>query len=104
MSATYTPANEPFLKHLAVQKTPYLFLSAETDDFDEDIIEAWANEGFHVTYVPLGQGGPEYTTRLHSVADNAVGMSDHYAIVGKWTNSDFLPRACVELTRSFLNV
>lgn len=82
---TYTPANEPFLKHLAVQHTPYLFLTAETDDFDQDIIEAWANEGFSVTYVPLGDGGAEYTRTLHSIADSVVGLSDHYAIVGTTT-------------------
>ncbi|KAL1303285.1 hypothetical protein AAFC00_006691 [Neodothiora populina] len=79
--ATFTPVNEPFLKHLAVQKTPYIMLTAETDDFDDVTLQDWRDEGFVVTYVPLGNGGAEYTRRLHAVADQVVGISEHYAIV-----------------------
>lgn len=82
MTTSFTPANEPFLKHLNVQKTPYLFLTAETDDFDEVTVQHWRDEGFVVGYVPLGNGGAEYVRRLHAVADQAVGVSEQYAIVG----------------------
>lgn len=81
---TFTPVNEPFLKYLNVQKTPYVFLTAETDDFDDITLQEWSDEGFIVTYVPLGNGGAEYTRRLHATADAKVGISDRYAIVGTY--------------------
>lgn len=81
---TFTPVNEPFLKYLNVQKTPYIFLTAETDDFDDITLQEWSDEGFIVTYVPLGNGGAEYTRRLHATADAKVGISDRYAIVGTY--------------------
>ena len=82
-STTFTPANQPFLKYLNVQKTPYVFLTAETDDFDTVTVQEWHDEGFVVNYVPLGDGGAEYTKRLHRFADEVVGISEQYAIVGK---------------------
>lgn len=75
-------AGEPFLQHLNVSKTPYIFLTAETDDFDEQIIAAWQGEGFVTTYVPYGDGGRDYINRMHAAPDQAVGLSDQYAIVG----------------------
>lgn len=80
---SFTPANQPFLNYLNVQKTPYVFLTAETDDFDEVTLQAWRDEGFVVNYVPLGNGGTEYIRRLHHFADTTCGVSEHYAIVGK---------------------
>lgn len=85
---TFTPTNQPFLKYLNVQKTPYVFLTAETDDFDDVTLADWRNEGFVVNYVPLGNGGTEYIRRLHHFADTTCGVSEQYAIVG---NSDLSP-------------
>lgn len=79
---TFVPVNEPFLKYLNVHKTPHLLLTAETDDFDDVTLREWSDEGFEVTYVPLGNGGSEYVRRLHSIADKIVGVSETYAIVG----------------------
>lgn len=82
MATARVDAGEPFLRHLNVRKTPYIFLTAETDDFDEEIIKAWQGEGFVTTYVPLDAGGQNYVRRLHAAADEVVGLSDQYAIVG----------------------
>lgn len=73
---------EPFLKYLNVSKTPYIFLTAETDDFDEKTIAAWEAEGFVTTYVPYGNGGRDYVDRMHVAPDQALGLNDQYAIVG----------------------
>ena len=75
---------EPFLKHLNVSKTPYIFITAETDDFDEEILAAWQGEGFVTTYVPYGDGGREYINRMHAAPDQALGLNDQYAIVGSF--------------------
>ena len=75
---------EPFLKYLNVSKTPYIFLTAETDDFDEETIAAWEGEGFVTTYVPYGNGGRDYVDRMHAAPDQALGLNDQYAIVGSF--------------------
>jgi hypothetical protein len=72
---------EPFLKYLNVSKTPYIFLTAETDDFDEETIAAWEGEGFVTIYVPYGDGGREYVDRMHAAPDQELGLNDQYAIV-----------------------
>ena len=72
-----------FFSHLKAARTQHILLAAETDDFDEATSNDWMDEGFQVTYVPLGEGGPEFTRRLHAVADEVVGISDRYAIVGR---------------------
>lgn len=80
---TFTPTNAPFLKYLNVKKTPYVLLTAETDDFDDITLQQWHEEGFVVNYVPLGKGDAEFKRRLHGTADTVVGVSEQYAIVGK---------------------
>jgi hypothetical protein len=75
-------SGEPFLKHLNVSKTPYIFLTGETDDFDEETIAAWEGEGFVTIYIPYGEGGHEYVDRMHAAPDQALGLNDQYAIVG----------------------
>lgn len=81
MTTSFSASSEPFFSHLNVHKTPHVFLTAETDDFDENIIDAWQDEGFKTYYVPLGDGGPAYTKKIHSLADN-IGVGENYAIVG----------------------
>jgi hypothetical protein len=75
-------SGEPFLKYLNVSKTPYIFVTGETDDFDEETIAAWEGEGFVTIYVPYGDGGHEYVDRMHAAPDQELGLNDQYAIVG----------------------
>lgn len=81
--------NSDFFNHLNAHKTPHVFLTAETEDFDESIINAWKAEGFGVQYIPLGNGGASYTKTLHSLHDR-IGVGEQYAIVG---TSPLLPTA-----------
>ncbi|KAK4988544.1 hypothetical protein LTR50_003839 [Elasticomyces elasticus] len=76
-----TTFGEPFFTQLDAHKTPCLILSAETDDFDDELLQQWREEGFNVQYVPLAEGGGAYIRRLHDVANGMVGVSEHYAIV-----------------------
>ncbi|KAK4995357.1 hypothetical protein LTR66_004804 [Elasticomyces elasticus] len=76
-----TTFGEPFFTQLDAHKTPCLILSAETDDFDDELLQQWREEGFDVQYVPLAEGGGAYIRRLHDVANGMVGVSEHYAIV-----------------------
>jgi hypothetical protein len=75
---------EPFLKHLQTYKTAYVFVTAETEEFDQDVLTAWRDEGFHTTYVAMNEGGKGYIQRLKDLADKVTGLSDQYAIVGSF--------------------
>lgn len=77
-------SNEPFFKHLHTSQTNHVLLTAETDDFDDEITRRWKDQGFQVIYVPFGDGGGEYIRRLHGVAGRSVGVSERYAIVGEY--------------------
>jgi len=63
--------------------TPKLYLTAETDsvaDFDQVTLQKWQAEGFDISYLPYGSGGPAYTRTLQSLSRNmSVGQS--YGIV-----------------------
>jgi hypothetical protein len=70
-----------FVQH---QKPARLCISAETEDFDNETILNWQNEGFEVAYVPYGDGGKEYLARLNPVKES-LGVGDSYAIIGRGT-------------------
>ncbi|OCK81589.1 dienelactone hydrolase-like protein [Lepidopterella palustris CBS 459.81] len=61
-------------------ETPTLYITAETDDFDDYTLKAWQEEGFKVTYVPFGKGGKTYVNALHHLGDG-MSIGERYAIV-----------------------
>lgn len=61
--------------------TPRLYVTAESDDFDDLTLQAWRDEGFEVNYLPFGDGGKQYVKTLHSLKDG-LGVGGTYAIVG----------------------
>lgn len=63
-------------------KTPHLVLTAETEDFDEEIPKQFREEGFNTAYVPLLNGGQDFVNRVHRTGDG-FGVSEYYGIVGK---------------------
>ncbi|KAL0259518.1 hypothetical protein SLS55_005255 [Diplodia seriata] len=60
--------------------TPCLYVTAESDDFDDSTLQAWREEGFDVHYLPFGDGGKQYVKTLHSLKDG-LGVGGTYAIV-----------------------
>jgi hypothetical protein len=63
--------------------TPKLYITAETDtaaEFDQATLQKWRDEGFHVTYIPYGTGGPAYTTAMTSIS-KSMGVGDSFGIV-----------------------
>jgi hypothetical protein len=72
-----------FFNQLNKTKIPHLVLTAETEDFDEEVIKQWREEGFDTAYVPLLNGGSEYVNRVHRTGDS-FGAGEYYGIVGKY--------------------
>jgi hypothetical protein len=52
-----------FLSSNFLHNPPRLYVTAESDDFDEVTLQDWRAEGFNVAYVPLRDGGKEYAQR-----------------------------------------
>ncbi|KAL2810924.1 hypothetical protein BJX63DRAFT_422763 [Aspergillus granulosus] len=57
-----------------------LIISAETEDFDSEFVQAWQKEGFSVIYVPYTEDEKEYTRRLVAVREG-LGVGDNYGII-----------------------
>jgi hypothetical protein len=84
MSAFNTPwfnsQERNFFDVLNKTKIPNVVLCAETEDFDEELMKQWVDEGFRCAYVPLLNGGAAFISRVHKVGDG-FGVSEQYAIV-----------------------
>lgn len=85
------PSNsESFFKHLHSEHRQHVFVSGETDDFDDKVISRWEDEAFVVTYIPLGDGTAEntakqqdYYRRIKQTADEKLGVGERYVLVGE---------------------
>jgi hypothetical protein len=90
MSAFDTPwfnsQDRGFFNSLNKSKIAHVILSAETEDFAEEVTEQWQHAGFHVVYVPLLNGGNDYIARVRTMGDQ-MGTSEQYAIVGNTLSS-----------------
>jgi hypothetical protein len=60
-----------------------LIISAETEDFDSEFVQAWQKEGFSVIYVPYIEDEKEYVRRLMAVKDG-LGVGDNYGVIGEY--------------------
>ena len=65
-----------------------LCISAETPDFDNEILRNWRDEEFDVVYLPYNEGRNDYQMRLRSVKEG-LGVGENYAIIGKLTACRF---------------
>lgn len=73
-----------FFNHLNKSTTQHLIITAEDDEFDEELELKWRSEGFNTAYVPMGKGGNDYVQRLHMTGEN-FGTAEYYGIVGNET-------------------
>lgn len=64
-------------------KGPHLlYISAESPEFDQEIISNWQDEGFKVVYLPYDtHKTKEYRAELYHLGDS-LGMGEKWAIVG----------------------
>jgi hypothetical protein len=60
---------------------PRLVLTSDTQDFDQEIIENWKDEGFQVAYLPYDGDKKDYHNKLQHLAD-PLELGEKYAIVG----------------------
>ena len=67
-------------------------ITSETNEFDAETLQNWANEGFDVKYEPLNGGGKDYEARLMAIK-GGLGVGENYAVIGE---SSSRAASCVE--------
>lgn len=70
-----------FFNSLNKSKVAHVILTAESEDFADEVTQQWRDEGFNVVYVPFGNGGNDYATRIRMTGDS-LGVGEQYAVVG----------------------
>ena len=72
-----------FLSNDFPHNPPRLYITAESDDFDDLTLQEWQEEGFNVGYLPLREGGKEYGIMLDTLSRVGLGVGETFAIVGR---------------------
>jgi hypothetical protein len=60
---------------------PRIVVTSDTDDFDEEILEHFREEGYQIWYMPYSGNKAAYNNQLQHLADS-LEMGELYAIVG----------------------
>lgn len=66
---------------------PKLYITAETEDFDQVTIAEWRDEGFDVEYLPMGDDGAAYKQTLRELARKDMGPCETFGIIGERARS-----------------
>lgn len=72
-----------FLSSNFPRSSPKLYLTSESDDFDEITLAEWQDEGFDVEFLSMGNGGDEYLGKLRALGKKGMGPGEKFGIVGK---------------------
>ena len=78
--SNYRDAN--FLSSGFPRAKPKLYITAESDDFDELTLAEWRDEGFDVEYLPMGDAN-KYRGKLRSLSKKKMAPCETFGIVGK---------------------
>ena len=63
-------------------RPPRLYLTADDDEFDGTILQHFREEGFDVSYLPMGDSVKAYKDSLRHLADD-LELGENYAVIGK---------------------
>lgn len=61
--------------------TARLCVTAEDNEFDNELLRHLQDEGFDVIYLPFDGDGKEYAARLRGVKEG-LGVGENYAVIG----------------------
>ncbi|KAK1447937.1 dienelactone hydrolase [Colletotrichum melonis] len=60
---------------------PKLYISAESEEFDQLTLDEWRDEDFDVEYLPMGGNAKEYRDKLRSLSKTNMGPCETFGIV-----------------------
>jgi len=81
MARSVNRFDQSFLSSDFPRSPSKLYITAETDDFDNSTLSQWSNEGFDVEYLSMGKGGSEYAAKLHEISRRELGPCERFGIV-----------------------
>ncbi|KAF2670908.1 carboxymethylenebutenolidase [Microthyrium microscopicum] len=61
-------------------QAPRLFITAEDEEFDLETIQHWKDEGYEVSYHPMGEGGKVYAQEVKSWS-TSMKLGQHFGII-----------------------
>jgi hypothetical protein len=88
-----------FLSNNFPHNPPRLYITAESDDFDDLTLQEWQDEGFDVGYVPLKEGGTEYGSTLDGLSRAGLGVGETFAIIGRKSSPDSISFVSMSIPR-----
>lgn len=77
----FNSQDKSFFNQLNQTKIPRLVICGETEDFDDECLQQFKDEGFDTAYVPMLNGGNDFIQRIHRQGDS-FGVGEYYSIVG----------------------
>jgi hypothetical protein len=83
------PVSVTAMKLTSETASPRVVLTAADTFFDQDTVQLWQDEGFHVIYLPCTGTRKEFEQRLQLTADS-LELGEKYAIVGLLPRRTFL--------------
>ena len=81
-TAWFNSQDNSFFNQLNKTKIAHLVICGETEDFDEEAIKQFKDEGFDTAYVGLENAGNGFINQIHNTGDT-FGAGEYYGIVGK---------------------
>ncbi|KAK1635402.1 dienelactone hydrolase [Colletotrichum phormii] len=70
-----------FLSKDFPRSRPKLYISAESEEFDQLTLDEWRDENFDVEYLTMGSSAKEYRGKLRSLSKNDIGPCETFGIV-----------------------
>ncbi|KAH6892637.1 hypothetical protein B0T10DRAFT_547331 [Thelonectria olida] len=73
--------DQNFLSGDFPRSPPKLYITGESDDFDETTIAEWRDEGFDVEYISMESCGDGYLRRIRSLSKGDLGPCEKFGII-----------------------
>lgn len=75
--------DQNFLSDDFPRSPPKLYITGDTDDFDELTLSEWRDEGFNVEYISKESHGEGYLGKIKSLSRGNIGPCEKFGIVGE---------------------
>jgi len=82
---------------------PRLVVTSDTDDFDDDILSNFKEEGFNIWYLPYNGDKAGYRKQIDHLSDE-LELGEHYAIVAYGDAAALVLEACMRPTPKLCGV
>lgn len=75
--------DQNFLSKDFPRSRPKLYVTGESDDFDQLTLAEWRDEGFDVEYISMESCGDGYLRKIRSLSREDLGPCQKFGIIGE---------------------